>query len=283
MTWKFMLLIALLIIPTITFPASQALAQSLEYTGCGGVAAPAVVNAAYEQSVIELVNAERAANGNLPPLKRVDPLDWAARYHAIDMQQDRYFEHDTYDRNASGTLVQVCTVWQRLSTYYTGASATGENIAAGQTTPNDVMADWMASPGHRANILSTTSWEVGVGYAAGGYYGSYWVLDFGRRNAVYPLVINREDDIIATRNVNLYLYGTGVWSEMRLRNDDEAWGAWQSFQKDVSWRLKDQAGFRTVWVEMRQGAQTYLTSDTIYYSAPITGFEAIVYLPFAIR
>jgi hypothetical protein len=96
-------------------------------------------------------------------------------------------------------------------------------------------------------------------------------------------VINREDDIIATRNVNLYLYGTGVWSEMRLRNDDEAWGAWQSFQKDVSWRLKDQAGLRTVWVEMRQGAQTYLTSDTIYYSAPITGFEAIVYLPFAIR
>lgn len=278
-----MLLIALLIISTITVPAGQALAQSLDYTGCGGVAAPPVANATYEQSVIELVNAERAANGNLPPLKRVDPLDAAGRYHAIDMQQDRYFEHDTYDRNTSGGLVQICSVWQRLATYYTGASATGENIAAGQTTPNDVMADWMASPGHRANILSTTSWEVGVGYAAGGYYGSYWVLDFGRRNAVYPLVINREEDTVTTPNVNLYLYGSGVWSEMRLRNDNDAWGNWQSFQKDVGWRLKEQAGLRTVWVEMRQGTQTYLTSDTIYYSAPVTGFDTIVYLPFATR
>jgi uncharacterized protein YkwD len=278
-----MLLLVLLIFTTSTLAAGRAFAQSMEYTGCGGVANPPVSNAAYEQAVIELVNAERAANGNLPPLKRADSLDQAARYHAIDMGQDRYFEHPTYDRDASRQLVETCDTWERLASYYTNASTLGENIASGQGNPYDVVSDWMGSAGHRANILSTASWEAGVGYAPAGIYGTSWVLDFGRRSNVYPVVINREDDVVTTRNVNLYLYGAGTWTEMRLRNDDETWSAWQPFQKEVNWRLKDLAGGRTVWVELRSGSQTHLTSDTIYYSAPVTSANVIVYLPFAIR
>jgi uncharacterized protein YkwD len=278
-----MLLIALLILSSVALPAGGALAQTLDFTGCGGVTSPTIYNTAYEQSVIEMVNAERARNGNLPPLKRVDSLDRAARYHASDMWVDRYFEHPTYDRDANGRLVEICDTWDRLAAYYANASNIGENIAKGQATPYDVVADWMASAGHRANILSTASWEMGMGYAPDVIYGTSWVLDFGRRNNIYPLVINREDDIVITRNVSLYLYGLGTWSEMRLRNDDNAWGAWQPFQKEVNWTLNDQDGLRTVWVEMRQGALTYTTSDTIDYTAPAANFNVIVFLPFAIR
>jgi uncharacterized protein YkwD len=278
-----LILIALLVLSTLALPAGRALAQTLDYTGCGAVTFPAVYSAAYEQAVIELVNAERARNGNLPPLKRVDPLDRAARYHANDMALDRYFEHPTYDRDAGGHLVEICETWERLATYYANASAIGENIAKGQATPYDVVGDWMASDGHRANILSTVSWEMGMGYAPDPIYGTSWVLDFGRRNNIYPLVINREDDVVTSRNVSLYLYGAGIWSEMRLKNDDNAWGAWQPFQKDVNWTLNDQAGARTVWVELRQGALTYSTSDTIIYSVPATSLNFVVYLPLAIR
>jgi uncharacterized protein YkwD len=55
----------------------------------------------------------------------------------------------------------------------------GENLAAGQTSPEQVVADWMASPGHRENMLGETYTEVGVGLRQGGDYGLYWVLEFG--------------------------------------------------------------------------------------------------------
>lgn len=283
MTRASLLLIALLIASAITLPAGRALAQALEYTGCGGVVSPPVSNPAYEQTVVEMVNAERASNGNLPPLKRVDPLDQAARYHAIDMAQDRYFYHDTYDRDANRQLVEICDTWDRLETYYASASAMGENIASGQVLPEDVMSDWMASSGHRANILSTTATEIGVGYNPAGIYGTSWVLDLGRRSNIYPLVINREDDTVTTRNVSLYLYGAGTWSEMRLRNDGDAWGAWQPFQKDVNWALSDLPGLRTVWVEMRQGTLTQTSSDTILYSPPVSYSDLTVFIPLVIR
>jgi len=39
----------------------------------------------------------------------------------------------------------------------------------------------MASPGHRANILSPTFSEIGVGVAHGGQFGTYWTEEFGSR------------------------------------------------------------------------------------------------------
>lgn len=54
----------------------------------------------------------------------------------------------------------------------------GENIAAGQRTPKDVVTAWMNSDGHRKNILSSSFTEIGVGYAKGGAYGHYWTQMF---------------------------------------------------------------------------------------------------------
>jgi uncharacterized protein YkwD len=280
MTKASFLLIALLIASALAWPAGQALAQTGGYTGCGGVDSPPVSNPTYEQTVIELVNTQRLNNGGLPPLKRVDSLDQAARYHAIDMAQDRYFYHDTYDRNPNRQLVEICGTSQRLETYYPDWLAMGENIAGGQESPQEAVVGWMGSSGHRANILSSNAYEVGVGYYPGGVYGTVWVLDFGRRESVYPLVINREAKAVASRDVSLYLYGEGTWSEMRLRNDNDAWSAWQPFQKEVTWTLKQQNGERTVWVELRQGTQTLTTSDTIEYTGSVSsGTTVRIYMP----
>lgn len=250
--------------PEIGLPvSSDSPALVPQYTGCGGVNV-AVTNAAWEQQVVELVNAERAKNA-LPPLKRVTALDNAARYHAADLAQDDYFEHNSYDRSG-GSLVQVCEWSTRISGYYSGWNSLAENIAAGYGDPASVMSGWMNSQGHRANILSTSNWEIGVGYYAGGSYGKYWVQDFGRHTNQPPVVINSEAAITTSPNVTLYIYGT--WDEMRLRNDSGAWTAWQAFQQTSSWTLPQTSGVHTVSVEMRKGAQTVSASDTITLDVP---------------
>lgn len=230
-----------------------------EYSGCGGINHP-VVNADYEQQVVDLVNTERANRG-LPPYKRVTALDDAARYHSADLGQDDYFQHDSYDRSG-GNLVYVCSTWARIGTYY--SSAMGENIAAGYSTPASVMNGWMNSSGHRANILSTNNWEIGVGYAtqSGSTYTRYWTQDFGKRSGVYPLIINRDAASTDDRHVSLYIYGS--FTQMRLKNESGVWGDWQTFQNNVAWIIANGVGTHTVTAELKSGSTTVTSSDTIY-------------------
>lgn len=226
---------------------------SIQFTGCSPVYLSAA-NAAFEQQVAELVNQERAAAG-LPPLKRIEALDQAARYHAVDMAFDYYFTHESYDRSGS-VLVEVCKFSQRVGGFYPGWSWLGENIAAGYSTPAAVMKGWMESKGHRENILNTSAREFGLGYYGGGSWGHYWVQDFGSRWNSYPVIINGESASTDGPVVDLYLYGEGVWSEMRLKNDDGAWGPWQPFTKNVRWTLTWTQGVHTVSVELRKSGQT---------------------------
>lgn len=241
-------------------------------TTCNPSAIP-VQNAQFEQKLIELVNQERAAAG-LPPLKGNDNLSSASRYHANDMFADVYFNHDTYDR-INGDLQFACGVWQRITSFYTFSTA-GENIAAGYTTPENVMAGWMASDGHRANILNPNFRELGVGY----YYGAnqsfshYWVQDFGARANVYPAVINAESSLTENRSVSLYLYGSGVFNAYRIKDDSTAWSAWQSFQSNITWTLGGPGNqTRTVTLELRKPSGEVLTSsDSIYLAGqPVLG------------
>ena len=236
------------------------------YSGCGGVYL-APFNEEYEQEVVELVNAARAAE-NLPPLKRVAALGYSSRYHAADMAQDDYFDHNSFDRSG-GDLVQTCAWVERVLSYYgPDSQGLGENIAAGYATPSAVMDGWMSSTaGHRDNILNPGYREIGVGYYQGGRGGTYWVQDFGTRSGVYPIVINAEAATTADRHVSLYIYGSGDWDEMRLRNDDGDWGAWRTFQSRLDWQLRPVVGERAVWVEMRRGTATTVSSDTIRLTA----------------
>ncbi len=234
-----------------------ALAQD---TGCSGPA-PAATNAAWEQQVIELVNQQRRAHGQ-PPLKHVTSLTDSARWYAKDMVDDDYFgrDHDTYDR-AGGRLVKVCAWSARIGAFYSGWNALGENLAVDSSSPQATVTGWMGSSGHRANILNEDYWETGVGYWAGAAYEHCWVQDFGRRSGVYPVVINDEAATTDSRFVDLYVYGS--WSDIRIRNDNEAFGPWRPFTNTLAWTLADVDGLRTVDAEMRLGSTTLTARDTI--------------------
>lgn len=239
--------------PQIGAPVMSEEAQpSIEFSGCSPVYLDAV-NAAYEQQVVEMVNAERE-NAGLPPLKRSGELDAAARYHARDMAEEAYFAHDSYDRNGE-SLVFSCSWSKRIEAFYPNRYWLGENIAAGNGTPAEVMHSWMNSSGHRENILNANYREFGVGYYQGGPWSSYWVQDFASRSSSYPLVIDLEQAATNDPDVDLYLYGTGVWNEMRLRNDGGNWGDWQPFRSNIQWKLDWAQGVHTVSVELRKSGQ----------------------------
>jgi hypothetical protein len=101
------------------------------------------------------------------------------------------------------------------------------------------------------------------------------VQDFGRRDSIYPIVINNEAAQTASLNVNLYIYGNNsTWPEMRLRNDSLAWSSWMPFQNNLPWQLPDTIGTHTVSLELRKGGTTSSSSDSIYLttvSTPVLG------------
>lgn len=117
--------------------------------------------------VFRLVNDARIDEG-LEPYAWNEELAVAAQLHAEDMVEQNYFDHTSKDGRSFG---------ERAKDAGYDASPRGENIAAGHPTPEAVMDGWMNSPGHRNNILSGGSNEIGVGM-----FELRWVQVFGHRN-----------------------------------------------------------------------------------------------------
>lgn len=123
--------------------------------------------------VLELVNIERA-NAGVAPLVLDEALCNAANMRAIEMDRTGEFSHTRPNGNSCFEVYDICGV---------EPGAYGENIAAGQPTPEDVvngMYGWMNSPGHKANILNPAYTRMGLGYSTGGggAYHHYWAQEF---------------------------------------------------------------------------------------------------------
>lgn len=119
----------------------------------------------YIKQVLELVNEERSKAGVLP-LESSKELNEAAMTRAKELAQ--VFSHTRPDGRDSFTVLTEAGIVY---------SSAGENIASGQSTPEEVMESWMNSDGHRANILSDKYTQTGIGYyTANGK--SYWTQLF---------------------------------------------------------------------------------------------------------
>lgn len=106
-----------------------------------------------EQNIIEQTNAQRARYG-LPALEVSHDLMQSARRHTRWMTTRRALQH-------------------------TSASV-AENIAMGQRTTEEAIASWMASPGHRANMLSGGYTKIGVAAYSTPDGTVYWCQQFLR-------------------------------------------------------------------------------------------------------
>ncbi|GAA2898905.1 hypothetical protein Acy02nite_44280 [Actinoplanes cyaneus] len=122
------------------------------------------------RQVLRLTNRERVANG-CPKIGVDHELIAASAAQSYYMARTRLFSH----------------VWRDGSTFAMRArragyrAPAGENIAWGYPTAAEVMKAWMASPGHRANILNCRARKMGAAivYAADGT--PYYTQAFGWR------------------------------------------------------------------------------------------------------
>ena len=121
-----------------------------------------------ENEVIRLVNAERARAG-LQPLRQNWELCRVARYKSQDFIDKKYFSHQSPTYGSPFDMMEAFGI---------RFSAGGENIAKGQPAPDAVMNAWMNSAGHRANILSPSYQEIGVGAAKDKNGSLYWTQLF---------------------------------------------------------------------------------------------------------
>lgn len=124
-------------------------------------AAPVLTPQAYAARVAVLVNQQRA-KAKLRPLKVSACATKFAGAWSTRMAKTGAFNH------------------QSLRPIMTGCKArgAGENIAYGSVTPEQMMAMWMKSPGHKANILRPSYTHLGVGMARSGASRWYGTQDF---------------------------------------------------------------------------------------------------------
>lgn len=136
--------------------------------------------AQFEDEVLALTNQRRAQGalcgsqsfGPAGPVSAHPALRGAARGHSQDMAQRNYFDH----ASPEGT-----SPMQRAKAAGYPGTFVGENIAAGQTTPSEVVAAWVKSPGHCVNLMDPRFLYLGVGYVfeQSDKYRHYWTQNFG--------------------------------------------------------------------------------------------------------
>jgi uncharacterized protein YkwD len=151
--------------------------------GSGGAdascAAPKTDGESLECQILAIVNEQRAQGAscggeNMPAVAPVEMhpiLRGTARAHAQDMAQNDYFDHDSLDGRSP---------FDRMQQAGYEFSTAGENIAAGSSTAEATMGQWLDSPGHCKNIMGGQFQHIGVGYAfsESHQFEHVWVQNF---------------------------------------------------------------------------------------------------------
>ena len=139
-------------------------------------------NQAFENEVLRLTNEFRKKNG-LKALVLDTNLDETADKHSKDMAKRDYFSHTGKDGSKP---------WDRAKREGYESGTVGENIAAGYSSAKAVVDGWIASPGHRANMLNANYNEIGIGHyyeandTGNVNYRHYWTQVFGKGTIESP-------------------------------------------------------------------------------------------------
>ncbi len=122
--------------------------------------------ASVRAALVEGINAQRSGNG-LAALAPSAQLAKAAQDHACDSAGRNTMSHTGSDGSKFGTRIK------RSGYRYRKAN---ENVGFGFRNPGAMVTGWMASDGHRRNILARGTRDIGVGVATGSDGQVYWVM-----------------------------------------------------------------------------------------------------------
>ena len=127
---------------------------------------PAPPPASTSSDAVTLTNQQRV-NAGLAPLNANGALNNAAAAHSADQAARNQMTHTGSNGSNAGDRI-------RAAGYQPGTW--GENVAAGYTSASSVVAGWMGSSGHRANILNPAFTQIGVASATAADGTRYWTM-----------------------------------------------------------------------------------------------------------
>jgi uncharacterized protein YkwD len=139
--------------------AKTVLPVAVAVTALAGPASGATSASRASDSLLREMNAARTAR-HLAPLRADATLQRAARSHSADMLRRRYFSHGDFSL--------------RMRRFHVAGSFAGENLAWGvgaQAAAKTIVAEWLASPGHRENLLRPGFRRVGLATMVGTFSG----------------------------------------------------------------------------------------------------------------
>jgi hypothetical protein len=227
-----------------------------------------------EMRTVCLGNLARRDNGQ-PPL----------RWNAEMTNAARWFSWDSVENRPPGFCGHEDTLgrlpWDRMADFGYKGFAGAENAFCSYVTPEQAIAGWMDSPGHRDNLLNPNWQEVGLGYYHRASDGRGYVTQgFGVDSVYPPLIVENEAVDTISPNVGLYLYsqkgsgditGLGPALDMMLSNNRCFTGAtWEPYTPEKSWTLDPGSGWRTVYAKTRDAlGRTSVVSDSIYLGSDL--------------
>jgi hypothetical protein len=212
-----------------------------------------------EERIVQLINQARIAQG-LGPLALTPELNAAAKAHAEDMAAKGYMEHTALD----GSTPQSRAIKHGYAAPARSAWLVLEVISARQTP--EAAANWLLSDRLHRGVLLRNYWrEMGAAYVQGGPYGQFWVVEFGCRPNVLPVIA----EPTASGGVTLRLSneectpgGTaetiGKATEVLISDKPDFSGAtWEPF---VTTKAVNKSG--SVWVRYRDKSGKEVTAST---------------------
>jgi uncharacterized protein YkwD len=200
--------------------------------------------------IVDATNIERI-NAGLLPLQINTKLETSASVKTYDMIDRQYFEHNSPSGKG------VSDLGREAGYEYV---VMGENLALGVfAESSDVVAAWMQSPGHRANILNPKYQEIGVYVVKAQYQGRdawFAVQHFGTGRNACPLIDSVLKKSIDTMNSDLKAQQIQIITEKaRLETPTNPGG--EEYRKDVEEFNKLVSQYNTTLVISQEKIKQY--------------------------
>lgn len=210
------------------------------------------------QGVISYTNQNRKENGGLAGLTENAQLDHSAQLKLQDMFDKQYFEH------VSPSGVGITNLADTVGYQYI---VIGENLALGDFEGDKGLVDaWMASPGHRANILNSRYTEIGVAVGRGMYQGrNTWlaVQHFGMPQSACPKIDNALKAFIDASQKDLKSREAELTTRKKKIDSGESYEGMNTNQQIAKYN-ELVAQYNTLITETKKKITTYNTQVSQY-------------------
>lgn len=228
----------------------------LQFFSFAGISGNSVLGFATDitrASIINLTNQERSSRG-IAPLKESNLLDQSATLKGQDMFAKNYWAHFAPDGTSPWYF------FKQVGYQYTWA---GENLARDFQTSGGVVAGWMASQGHRDNMLNPNFTEIGISVSNGTLEGEQTTLVVEHLGQVLGSSANNSSGTNKSNNSGTAASPLTVEDTLKSpekkENQATATANVNQVNEKISGKVESSFSFNTFWQSLNLGQRTTIS------------------------